>query len=423
MAPVLRKRKAAEEPKPEEVAKPTEAVTPAEKSTKGKRKAAEQSTPVSSKKQKSTKKTVAESKTPKSQKAEAKTDKKEKEEAKKDEKKEAKEEKKEKKQKKETKKETKKEKKQDEKKDDVIDMEGDSDSEGQEDDENIQALAGNIDPEDETAVNEEEFQPGQDVGKIPKVSKDVEKSVKASKEEPGVVYIGRIPHGFYEYEMKQYLSQFGPISRLRLSRNKKTGASKHFAFVEFTEASTAEIVSKTMDNYLLFGHILKCKVLSKEQVHEDLFKGANRRFKKVPWNKMAGIQLEKPRTESAWEAKVARERNNRAKKAAKLKELGYDFEAPELKDVPAPAAVENGDEAKAVEASEVKAIEAAPEAAPEAVPEVAQEEEKPAEEPQEVKTPKKASRTKSKATATPKETPQAKATRSTRSTRAKKADA
>lgn len=422
MPPVLRKRKAAEEPKPEEVAKPAEATTPADKTPKGKRKAAEQSTPASSKKQKSTKKTVAETKTPKSQKAEAKADKKEKEEEKKEEKKvekkeEKKESKKENKEKKQ-KKESKKDKKQDEKKDDVIDMEGESDSEGQEDDENIQALAGNIDPEEEAAVNEEEFQPGQDVGKIPKVSKDVQKSVKASKEEPGVVYIGRIPHGFYEYEMKQYLSQFGPISRLRLSRNKKTGASKHFAFVEFTEASTAEIVSKTMDNYLLFGHILKCKVLSKEQVHEDLFKGANRRFKKVPWNKMAGIQLEKPRTESAWEAKVARERNNRAKKAAKLKELGYDFEAPELKSVPAPAAVENGEEVKAVEAPEVKAVEAAPEAAPE----VAQEEEKPVEEPQEAKTPKKASRTKSKAT-TPKETPQAKATRSTRSTRAKKADA
>ncbi|KAL7811166.1 hypothetical protein V8C26DRAFT_409379 [Trichoderma gracile] len=419
MPPVLRKRKAAEEPKPEEVAKPAEATTPADKTPKGKRKAAEQSTPASSKKQKSAKKTVAETKTPKSQKAEKKADKKEKEEERKEEKKEEKKESKKESKEKKQKKENKKEKKQDEKKDDVIDMEEESDAEGQEDDENIQVLAGNIDQEEEAAVNEEEFQPGQDVGKIPKVSKDVQKSVKASKEEPGVVYIGRIPHGFYEYEMKQYLSQFGPISRLRLSRNKKTGASKHFAFVEFTEASTAEIVSKTMDNYLLFGHILKCKVLSKEQVHEDLFKGANRRFKKVPWNKMAGMQLEKPRTESAWEAKVARERNNRAKKAAKLKELGYDFEAPELKNVPAPAAVENGDEVKAVEAApEVKAVEAAPEAAPE----VAQEEEKPAEEPQEVKTPKKASRTKSKAT-TPKETPQAKATRSTRSTRAKKADA
>lgn len=293
-----------------------------------------------------------------------------------------------------------------EEKEDVIEMDDDPDSEGQEGEDNLQVLAVNIDPEEENAVAQEEFQPGQDVGKIPKVSKDVQKSIKASKEEPGVIYIGRIPHGFYEFEMKQYLSQFGPISRLRLSRNKKTGASKHFAFVEFAEASTAEIVAKTMDNYLLFGHILKCKILSKDQVHEDLFKGANRRFKKVPWNKMAGLQLTKPQTESAWEAKVARERNNRAKKAAKLQALGYSYEAPALKDVPAPApaAIENGEETKAIEA------------APEAVAE-----EKPAEETEEAEAEEKPS-TPAKTKATPVKKAAAKP-KTPRSARAKKAKA
>ncbi|KAL7955130.1 hypothetical protein V8C34DRAFT_292518 [Trichoderma compactum] len=365
MARVLRSRAVAS-PKTTDAAKPDH--TP-----KGKRKAPEESSPVVLKKQKSAKKEDVETKAAKSPKvAKSPT--------------------------------AKKEEKKEEKKQDVINVEEDSESKEQEDEGNLQALAVNIDPEEESPVNGEEFQPGQDVGKIPKVSKDVQKSIKASKEEPGVVYIGRIPHGFYEYEMKQYLSQFGPISRLRLSRNKKTGASKHFAFVEFTEASTAEIVSKTMDNYLLFGHILKCKVLSKDQVHDDLFKGANRRFKKVPWNKMAGIQLEKPLTESAWEAKVAKERGNRAKKAAKLKELGYEFEAPELKKVPAPtaAAVENGEE--------VKAIEAAPEVAP--------EEEKPAEETEGVDSTEKTP-VKTKSAATPKKAAKAKATKSTRTRKTK----
>ena len=170
----------------------------------------------------------------------------------------------------------------------------------------------------------------------------------------GVIYVGRIPHGFYEYEMRQYLSQFGPISRLRLSRNKKTGASKHFAFVEFEEETTAEIVAKTMDNYLLFGHILKVKVVPKDQIHENLFQGANRRFKKVPWNKMAGKKLAKPLTESAWSAKLDKERESRAKKADKLKELGYEFEGPVLKEVPTPQRIDQG------EADDAAAIEAAP---------------------------------------------------------------
>lgn len=232
--------------------------------------------------------------------------------------------------------------------------EDDADSEAEEDEDDALILATEIDGEDDTvAEGASLFKEGQDVGKIPAVSKKVKESSKGKMGETGVIYVGRVPHGFYEFEMRQYFSQFGDISRLRLSRNRKTGASKHFAFVEFAEESTAEVVAKTMDNYLLFGHILKCKVVPKAQVHENLFKGANQRFKKVPWNRIAGKKLEKPKTEAAWESKVQREKNKRAKNAEKLKALGYDFEMPDLKSVPAPGA--NG-----VAEEEPKAIEEAP---------------------------------------------------------------
>lgn len=36
----------------------------------------------------------------------------------------------------------------------------------------------------------------------------------------GTIYLGRIPHGFHEEEMSSYFSQFGEVTRLRLSRNK-----------------------------------------------------------------------------------------------------------------------------------------------------------------------------------------------------------
>ena len=38
---------------------------------------------------------------------------------------------------------------------------------------------------------------------------------------PGVLYVGHIPHGFYEHEMRGFFSQFGTVNRLRLSRSKK----------------------------------------------------------------------------------------------------------------------------------------------------------------------------------------------------------
>ena len=40
-------------------------------------------------------------------------------------------------------------------------------------------------------------------------------------EDRGVLFIGRLPHGFYEDQLKAYFSQFGNVTRLRVSRNKK----------------------------------------------------------------------------------------------------------------------------------------------------------------------------------------------------------
>jgi nucleolar protein 15 len=164
------------------------------------------------------------------------------------------------------------------------------------------------------------------------------------------------------------------VTQIRLSRNKKTGASKHFAFIEFAEASTAEIVAKTMDNYLLFGHILKCKVLPKEQAHDDIFKGANKRFKKVPWNKIAGKNLEKPLSESSWKKKVTKEQNKRNKSAEVLKKIGYTFEAPAIQAIPPPALKLEDAESKAIEAAPEEEAEAP---AAEKIVEDAPEEEKP----------------------------------------------
>ncbi|CAG9980593.1 unnamed protein product [Clonostachys byssicola] len=238
----------------------------------------------------------------------------------------------------------------------------------------VDALAAELDPEGEGATTDAGlYKPGQPVGKIPDVSQAVQKAAKAASDgEAGIIYVGRIPHGFYEHEMKQYFSQFGTVTQIRLSRNKKTGASKHFAFIEFAEASTAEIVAKTMDNYLLFGHILKCKVLPKEQAHDDIFKGANKRFKKVPWNKIAGKNLEKPLSEASWKKKVTKEQNKRNKSAEVLKKIGYTFEAPEIQAVPPPAP-------KDLENAESKAIEATPkeEATEKIVEDAPEEEEKP----------------------------------------------
>ena len=45
-----------------------------------------------------------------------------------------------------------------------------------------------------------------------------------SMKKRGVVYVGHIPHGFYETQMRDYFTQFGAVKRLRLARSKKVGS-------------------------------------------------------------------------------------------------------------------------------------------------------------------------------------------------------
>lgn len=131
--------------------------------------------------------------------------------------------------------------------------------------------------------------------------------------------------------MRAYFSQFGDITRLRLSRNRVTGRSKHYAFIEFASAVVAKIVAETMNNYLMYGHILKCKYVPQEQQHPELWKGANRRYKRVPWNKIEKQRLERGKTREQWTKSIEQEERRRLAKAQKLEKLGYEFEMPQLK--------------------------------------------------------------------------------------------
>lgn len=105
-----------------------------------------------------------------------------------------------------------------------------------------------------------------------------------------------LPHGFYEDELRGFFSQFGDISRLRVSRNKKTGKSKNYAFVEFKSPEVAAIAAEAMDGYFLYKQKLVCHLMAAEDQHETLFKGANRHFAKIPWRRMECRRHNKQKT-------------------------------------------------------------------------------------------------------------------------------
>ncbi|KAF2656799.1 RNA-binding domain-containing protein [Lophiostoma macrostomum CBS 122681] len=216
-------------------------------------------------------------------------------------------------------------------------QEGENDDEADEVDDQTAALLAGFESEgDESDAQEanSETQIAELKRQVPEGLIEKLAGVSSKGKDIGVIFIGRIPHGFFERQMNDYFSQFGDVTRVRVSRNKKTGASKHYAFVEFANAEVADIVAKTMDKYLMFGRILQCKVIPPAQVHAKLFNGANRRFKIVPRNKLAGAQMKHGVERPVWEKRIAKEAKRREATSKKLKEkLGYEFEPPQLKSV------------------------------------------------------------------------------------------
>uniref|UniRef100_A0A2P2LP98 RRM domain-containing protein n=1 Tax=Rhizophora mucronata TaxID=61149 RepID=A0A2P2LP98_RHIMU len=108
-----------------------------------------------------------------------------------------------------------------------------------------------------SAEKDADFLPlkGESVDNKLMVKKDQKPLVqKGQKNTSSVLYIGRIPHGFYEKEMEAYFVQFGKVKRLRIARNKKTGKSKHYGFIQF-EDSEVGLIAITF-NVCVFIHMI-----------------------------------------------------------------------------------------------------------------------------------------------------------------------
>ncbi|CAI5743369.1 unnamed protein product [Hyaloperonospora brassicae] len=151
---------------------------------------------------------------------------------------------------------------------------------------------------------------------------------KVKGQSSNVIYLGRIPHGFYEKQMMGFFKQFGIVRRIRLSRNKRTGNSKHYAFIQFDEPEVAQIVADTMNQYRLFDHTLSCHIVPPHAVHERMFLGANTEFKPHP---RTAINRNRHNAEKTYEQTVVNTKRLVAKERQKrkvLKALGVDYEFP-----------------------------------------------------------------------------------------------
>ncbi|KAM8928109.1 MKI67 FHA domain-interacting nucleolar phosphoprotein [Lycaon pictus] len=145
---------------------------------------------------------------------------------------------------------------------------------------------------------------------------------------PGVIYVGHLPPALYETQIRAYFSQFGTVTRFRLSRSKRTGNSKGYAFVEFASEDVAKIVADTMNNYLFGERLLQCHFIPPEKVHEELFREWYIPFKKPSYPAVKRYNqnrtlLQKLQMEERFKKKEKLLRKKLAKK-------GIDYDFPSL---------------------------------------------------------------------------------------------
>lgn len=140
----------------------------------------------------------------------------------------------------------------------------------------------------------------------------------------GVLYVGRLPKSVDESGLKRYFKQFGDVLRARVSRNKVTGASRHYAFVEFKDKEVAKVAAETMDNYLLLGHLLKVSVI--ENPKENLFPAKmNLSFREVDWRSKKYDEFHERKTLEQWEELQKKFDQEKKDKAAELAAAGIVY--------------------------------------------------------------------------------------------------
>lgn len=100
-----------------------------------------------------------------------------------------------------------------------------------------------------------------------------------------VVYIGHLPHGFYEDQLKSYFSQYGEVLGVKVARSKITARSKGYAFVQFKYPEVAAIVSDTMNGYLLMGKVLISNTLSASQKNPFSY-STSKKYEYINWKRL-----------------------------------------------------------------------------------------------------------------------------------------
>lgn len=71
------------------------------------------------------------------------------------------------------------------------------------------------------------------------------------------IYVGNLSYDVAESDLEQAFGEFGQVTSVSILKDKQTGQSKGFAFVEMAEVSEGQSAIKGMDGKELLGRELK----------------------------------------------------------------------------------------------------------------------------------------------------------------------
>jgi nucleolar protein 15 len=149
------------------------------------------------------------------------------------------------------------------------------------------------------------------------------KKTKHASAISSVIYLGHIPHGFYEKEINKFFGQFGEVKRVKLFRSEKTNGSKGYAFIQFTEADVASTAASAMNGYFLGDKQLVCQLVPASKLHRGM-------FSRLKSKKVADELIESPEPVELTADVLAKKAKSIIKAQAvrqkKLAAMGIDFD-------------------------------------------------------------------------------------------------
>ncbi|KAF2354508.1 RNA recognition motif domain [Trinorchestia longiramus] len=96
--------------------------------------------------------------------------------------------------------------------------------------------------------------------------------------ESACVFVTGLPFGMTERNLRRYMQQFGVVLDCRVHTCPKSGRTRGYGYVHFQLSEVARIAAQTMNNHLITGSIMKCRLIPGQFIKGEFFSRGDRGY-------------------------------------------------------------------------------------------------------------------------------------------------